>query len=149
MFAKFAHLTSGSAAFKRLAVALVTLALLCTLPLAGCSSGAQDADNATSGEAVELAETTVTIIDADGQTATYTVVTAAEGATVLSILEATDVELVVEDGPSGKYISAINGKAAEGNSGWVYTVNGEEVMDSADTCAVKSGDTVEFSYITM
>ena len=136
-------------AFKKLVIGIATLVLLCSLPLAGCSSGTSDASSSASGAAVELAQTTVTVTDADGQVASYTVETAAEGATVLSVIQATVADVTVEDGQYGTYISAINGLAAEGSSGWVYTVNGEQVMDSVDACPIADGDTVEFSYITM
>lgn len=136
-------------AFKKLVIGIATLVLLCSLPLAGCSSGTSDASSSASGAAVELAQATVTVTDADGQVASYTVETAAEGATVLSVIQATDADVTVEDGQYGTYISAINGLAAEGSSGWVYTVNGEQVMESVDACPVADGDTVEFSYITM
>lgn len=136
-------------AFKKLVIGIATLVLLCSLPLAGCSSGTSDASSSASGAAVELAQTTVTVTDADGQVASYTVETAAEGATVLSVIQATDADVTVEDGQYGTYVSAINGLAAEGSSGWVYTVNGEQVMESVDACPVADGDTVEFSYITM
>lgn len=136
-------------AFKKLVIGIATLVLLCSLPLAGCSSGTSDASSSASGATVELAQTTVTVTDADGQVASYTVETAAEGATVLSVIQATDADVTVEDGQYGTYISAINGLAAEGSSGWVYTVNGEQVMDSVDACPIADGDTVEFSYITM
>lgn len=136
-------------AFKKLVIGIATLVLLCSLPLAGCSSGTSDASSSASGAAVELAQTTVTVTDADGQVASYTVETATEGATVLSVIQATDADVTVEDGQYGTYISAINGLAAEGSSGWVYTVNGEQVMESVDACPVADGDTVEFSYITM
>lgn len=136
-------------AFKKLVIGIATLVLLCSLPLAGCSPGTSDASSSASGAAVELAQTTVTVTDADGQVASYTVETAAEGATVLSVIQATDADVTVEDGQYGTYISAINGLAAEGSSGWVYTVNGEQVMESVDACPVADGDTVEFSYITM
>lgn len=136
-------------AFKKLVISIATLVLLCSLPLTGCSSGTSDASSSASGAAVELAQTTVTVTDADGQVASYTVETAAEGATVLSVIQATDADVTVEDGQYGTYISAINGLAAEGSSGWVYTVNGEQVMESVDACPVADGDTVEFSYITM
>ena len=135
--------------FKKLVIGIATLVLLCSLPLAGCSSGTSDASSSASGAAVELAQTTVTVTDADGQVASYTVETAAEGATVLSVIQATDADVTVEDGQYGTYISAINGLAAEGSSGWVYTVNGEQVMESVDACPVAGGDTVEFAYITM
>lgn len=136
-------------AFKKLVIGIATLVLLCSLPLAGCSSGTSDASSSASGAAVELAQTTVTVTDADGQVASYTVEMAAQGATVLSVIQATDADVTVENGQYGTYISAINGLAAEGSSGWVYTVNGEQVMESVDACPVADGDTVEFSYITM
>lgn len=136
-------------AFKKLVIGVATLVLLCSLPLAGCSSGTSGASSSASGAAVELAQTTVTVTDADGQVANYTVETAAEGATVLSVIQATDADVTVENGQYGTYISAINGLTAEGSSGWVYTVNGEQVMESVDACPVADGDTVEFSYITM
>ena len=136
-------------AFKKLVIGVATLVLLCSLPLAGCSSGTSGASSSASGAAVELAQTTVTVTDADGQVANYTVETAAEGATVLSVIQATDADVTVENGQYGTCISAINGLAAEGSSGWVYTVNGEQVMESVDACPVADGDTVEFSYITM
>ena len=148
-FDQFTNFMERGKAFKKLVIGIATLVLLCSLPLTGCSSGTSDASSSASGAAVELAQTTVTVTDADGQVASYTVETAAEGATVLSVIQATDADVTVEDGQYGTYISAINGLAAEGSSGWVYTVNGEQVMESVDACPVADGDTVEFSYITM
>lgn len=149
MVVESGRISNVNVAFKKLVIGIATLVLLCSLPLAGCSSGTSDASSSASGAAVELAQTTVTVTDADGQVASYTVETAAEGATVLSVIQATDADVTVEDGQYGTYISAINGLAAEGSSGWVYTVNGEQVMESVDACPVADGDTVEFSYITM
>ena len=149
MIVESGRIAHVNVAFKKLVIGIATLVLLCSLPLAGCSSGTSDASSSASGAAVELAQTTVTVTDADGQVASYTVETAAEGATVLSVIQATDADVTVEDGQYGTYISAINGLAAEGSSGWVYTVNGEQVMESVDACPVADGDTVEFSYITM
>lgn len=60
-----------------------------------------------------------------------------------------DAEVATENSQYGTYITAINGITAEGNSGWVYTVNGEQVMEAVDVCPVAAGDTVEFSFITM
>lgn len=144
MFVKSGRIAHVNAATKTLYAGIVALMLLCALVLAGCGSGAP-----SSSASAEAIETTVTITDADGQTASYTAQIPAADATVLAAIEATDAELVVEDGPYGKYISAINGKAAEGNSGWIYTVNDEDVMESVDVCQVGDGDTVAFSYITM
>lgn len=154
MFAKSGHVAQ-LATPKKLLIALAAFMLLCALSLTGCgsdspsSSSADGSSAASSQAAAESIEATVTITDADGQPMDYTVVTDAQGATVLSVIQTTDADVTVEDGQYGTYISAINGQAAEGNSGWVYTVNGEQAMDSVDVHPVVNGDSVEISYITM
>lgn len=144
MFVKSGRIAHVNAATKRLYAGIVAFMLLCALALAGCGSGAP-----SSSASAEAIETTVTITDADSQTASYTAQIPAADATVLAAIEATDAEVTTENGQYGTYITAINGKVAEGNSGWIYTVNDEEVMESVDVCQVEDGDTVAFSYITM
>lgn len=160
MVVKSGRFAPINAAMKRLVACIAALALLCSLALAGCgsspssSASAPDAqESAASSQAAEQPgesiEAKVTITDAEGQTTSYTVQIPQAQATALAALEATDAEATIEDSQYGKYITAINGVAAEGNSGWVYTVNGEQVMDAVDVCPVAAGDTVEFSFITM
>lgn len=150
---------------KRLFACIAACALFTSLALAGCGSNAPASSSAASTQGSsssaaaaasqqadqpgELIETKATITDADGNTTSYTVQILAADATALAVLEATDAEVTTENSQYGTYITAINGIAAEGNSGWVYTVNGEQVMEAVDVCPVAAGDTVEFSFITM
>ena len=148
---------------KRLFACIAACALFASLALAGCGSNAPASSSAASAQGSssaaaasqqadppgELIETKATITDADGNTTSYTVQMPAADATALAVLEATDAEVATENSQYGTYITAINGIAAEGNSGWVYTVNGEQVMEAVDVCPVAAGDTVEFSFITM
>ena len=149
---------------KRLFACIAACALFASLALAGCGSNAPASSSAASAQGSssaaatasqqadqpgELIETKATITDADGNTTSYTVQISAADATALAVLEATDAEVATENSQYGTYITAINGIAAEGNSGWVYTVNGEQVMEAVDVCPVAAGDTVEFSVITM
>lgn len=146
---------------KRLFACIAACALFASLALAGCGSNAPASSSAASTQGSstaasqqadqpgELIETKATITDADGNTTSYTVQIPAADATALAVLEATDAEIATENSQYGTYITAINGIAAEGNSGWVYTVNGEQVTEAVDVCPVAAGDTVEFSFITM
>lgn len=148
---------------KRLFACIAACALFASLALAGCGSNAPASSSAASAQGSsaaatasqqadqpgELIETKATITDADGNTTSYTVQISAADATALAVLEATDAEVATENSQYGTYITAINGIVAEGNSGWVYTVNGEQVMEAVDVCPVAAGDTVEFSFITM
>lgn len=148
---------------KRLFACIAACALFASLALAGCGSNTPASSSAASpqgsssaaaasqqaDQSGELIETKATITDADGNTTSYTVQIPAADATALAVLEATDAEVVTENSQYGTYITAINGITAEGNSGWVYTVNGEQVMEAVDVCPVAAGDTVEFSFITM
>lgn len=148
---------------KRLFACIAACALFASLALAGCGSNAPASSSAASTQGSssaaaasqqadqpgELIETKATITDADGNTTSYTVQIPAADATALAVLEATDAEVATENSQYGTYITAINGITAEGNSGWVYTVNGEQIMEAVDVCPVAAGDTVEFSFITM
>ena len=148
---------------KRLFACIAACALFASLVLAGCGSNAPASSSAASPQGSssaaaasqqadqpgELIETKATITDADGNTTSYTVQIPAADATALAVLEATDAEVATENSQYGTYITAINGITAEGNSGWVYTVNGEQIMEAVDVCPVAAGDTVEFSFITM
>ena len=148
---------------KRLFACIAACALFASLALAGCGSNTPASSSAASpqgsssaaaasqqaDQSGELIETKATITDADGNTTSYTVQIPAADATAHAVREATDAEVVTENSQYGTYITAINGITAEGNSGWVYTVNGEQIMEAVDVCPVAAGDTVEFSFITM
>ena len=142
---------SRSLSFTRSALSLlVVLALASVAVLSGCSSASSaDGSSQSSSSAAIQAEgptidATLIVKDpaaADAEGASYPVKVAQEEATVLAA--------VIEDGRDGKYITSIGGKAAEGSSGWVYTVNGEQVMEAIDVCTLDDGDTVELEYLSM
>lgn len=76
-------------------------------------------------------------------------VEAPEESTVLELFGYTDLDVVVEDGPYGAFVASINGVANEGTKGWTYTVNEEQVQESAANVKVTQGDSVQWSYIDM
>lgn len=148
---------------KKLAAILTTCALAMALVLGGCSSegAAGDTDAATSAQtasqgapsdSAQNAEgVTVSVVmpegaDAESQSAEVSI--PAEG-TVYDALMATGWDVQAEDGEYGKYVTSING-VANGSlgdmSGWVFTVNGEQVMEGCDACKLAAGDTVEWTF---
>lgn len=76
-------------------------------------------------------------------TGTYTV---AKDASALDALQATDLDVTIEDGQYGAYVTSVDGLASEGSNGWVYTVNGESAAVSAGDYTLADGDTVAWSY---
>lgn len=128
----------------RLVAAVFALAFSMMLLASCASSESKPADGgATIDVTVAVAANEDKGIAAQEQT-----VEVAEGATVLVATEATEFKPVVEDSEYGAYVSSLNGVAAEGNAGWVYTVNGESVMEGADACVLEAGDSVEWSYMS-
>ena len=85
-------------------------------------------------------------VDAESQTAEVSI--PVDG-TVYDALVATGWDVQAEDGDYGKYVTAING-VANGSlgdmSGWVFTVNGEQIMEGCDACKLAAGDTVEWTF---
>jgi len=73
-----------------------------------------------------------------------------EGGTVLDALsaygEANDCEIVMEETANPPYVVGIGGHQATDTAGWVYEVNDEMVMESADACVVNDGDEISWSF---
>lgn len=119
------------------------------------ASTSQTADNSAASSAEQAVSATVSITypeDSEKAPVSYTVSLAEGATTVLDALAALSDEgigYVAEDSQYGTYIISIDEVEAEGSSGWIYTVNGEQVMESADVCQLANGDSVEFEYITM
>lgn len=112
------------------------------------SSSSQAQSSAASENTIE---TTIVVVDPEDESSVLAkeTVSIPEGKTVYDALEVSSLDTDIQDSQYGKYLVAINGVTAEGSSGWVYTVNGEEVMESIDAHQLKADDTVEFKYITM
>lgn len=145
---------------KKALALLASLLLAATLAMTGCAQGAssgasssQDSSSQSSAAQAAVQDINVTLVVLDpadeALKAADEGVVIEEGATVYDALEASTLDAQIEDSSYGKYLTSMAGTAAEGSSGWVYTVNGEEVMESIDSCVLSDGDTVEFKYITM
>lgn len=146
---------------KKAVALLVSLLLASAIAMTGCatdaSSDASSSNQSSSSQssaaqaAVQDINVTLVVLDPADEAlkAADEGVVIEEGATVYDALEASTLDAQIEDSSYGKYLTSMAGTAAEGSSGWVYTVNGEEVMESIDSCVLSDGDTVEFKYITM
>ena len=77
-------------------------------------------------------------------------VTVRENSSVLDVLnkyaDANDVKIIMDDTSSTPYVSSIGGVDATDTAGWVYEVNDETIMETADKHIVKDGDDIEWSF---
>ncbi|WP_286142746.1 DUF4430 domain-containing protein [Adlercreutzia caecimuris] len=118
----------------------------------GAAAGA-DAKAGDAAGASDAAESKVTVSvtmpeGASASSESAEVSIPAEG-TVYDALMATGWDVQAEDSDYGKYVTSINGIAngSEGEmSGWVFTVNNEQVMEGCDACKLADGDTVEWTF---
>lgn len=171
------HIRSNPAStrFLHIGFALI-LAFMLALAGAGCASpndsGGTPAANDSSGSAAASGSTTasgisvkVTIdcseaVEAGNATALAIAddkgmlfdetVELEEGATVYDALVATGVTFVSTESSMGSYVSGIGGLSMgdEGEmSGWIYTVNQESVMESANDLKLSDGDSVEWNFV--
>ena len=156
---------------KQWLVALVALALTFLLVVPGCASEAADNGGSGSGEnaaeqaaqgaeeegpidAGQAAEdivvpVSITMPESAGAEPKTIEVTVADGSTVLQATEAAGWDVQVENSDYGKFVTSINGIAngSEGDaSGWVYTVNDEQVMEACDVRQLTAGDSVQWSF---
>lgn len=157
---------------KKLLASLLALAFAALLALAGCAGDNTASDNADAQDAAataaaeqnnasvgddaagaDAAEAKVTVSvampeGADAASENVEVTVPAEG-TVYDALVATGWDVQAENSDYGKYVTSINGIAngSEGEmSGWVFTVNNEQVMEGCDACKLVDGDTVEWTF---
>ena len=76
----------------------------------------------------------------------------AEGSSVLDALnayaEANGCDEVMDENATPPYVIGIGGLEATATAGWVYEVNDEMVMESADACVLNAGDEVSWSFET-
>lgn len=156
---------------KQWLVALVALAFTFLLMVPGCASEAADNGGSGSGEnaaeqAAQVAEeegpieagqasedivvpVSITMPESAGAEPKTIEVTVADGSTVLQATEAAGWDVQVENSDYGKFVTSINGIAngSEGDaSGWVYTVNDEQVMEACDVRQLTAGDSVQWSF---
>ena len=156
---------------KQWLVALVALAFTFLLVVPCCAGEAADNGGSGSGEnaaeqAAQVAEeegpieagqaaedivvpVSITMPESAGAEPKTIEVTVADGSTVLQATEAAGWDVQVENSDYGKFVTSINGIAngSEGDaSGWVYTVNDEQVMEACDVRQLTAGDSVQWSF---
>ena len=75
-----------------------------------------------------------------------------DGATVMQILEAfatqQNLDVVVDESSATVYVTSIGGVAAGGNTGWIYEINDESVMEEAAKCVPANGDEITWEFIS-
>lgn len=75
-----------------------------------------------------------------------------DGSTALDMLnlyaEAEGVEIVMSETSDTAYVTSIGGVAETANAGWIYEVDDEMTMDSADQHIVKPGAEITWEFMS-
>lgn len=122
--------------------AVLALAVACGIAVAGCKKK----------DAPATDQVTVTVAYVDGTDPlgpTVSVdVNVPKDATVYDALVATGFQIDAEDAQWGKYVHGIAGIQDSSNTGWVYTEDGNEVMEGSDAHTVVPGATYLWTLIS-
>jgi len=132
---------------KKVLVILMTLVMV--FAMTACGGGSNGGDSGT----------TITVeieIDYPDESGIADVedmkVEISEGGSVLDALnayaEANGCDVVMDENATPPYVIGIGGLEATATAGWVYEVNDEMVMESADACVLNAGDEVSWSFET-
>lgn len=133
-----------------LILTLIGLVFSVTLLSACASQGESPSSSAESeGQAATISATvSIAAVEDAGFSGTNASVSLPEGSTVYDALVASETQIDAAEAEYGMFVSAIAGVENSDSSGWVYTVNGEQVMDACDDFVLSDGDVVEWSYTT-
>lgn len=118
--------------------------LLAALALPACGEDGPPSP-AGSGEAavVEIA------IEQEGGEAQMLSVTTESGASALQAMQSAEgLELEIEGAGRDAYITAINGRAASADQGWVFAINGESSQVGVGAATVQNGDMLRWCYVS-
>lgn len=163
----------GSALHRRLLALAAAALLVAMVVLAGCSGSSNSASQSDTKESVAAEkaaaesgsgasaegngtqedEITVNLVvlDPHAEDAVFFdgAVSVLADAVVIDAFNETALNFTVEDSSYGPYLTSIEGVGAQGTSGWVYTLNGEEVTVGAGEQGLSDGDTIQWSYVDM
>ena len=133
---------------KKVLTVLMTLVMVFAMTACGGSADAPAEDAAMITVEIEIDYPDETgVADAE-----EVVVEVPEGSAVLDVLnafaEANGCEIVMDENATPPYVIGIGGVEATDTAGWVYEVNDEMVMESADECVVNAGDEISWSFET-
>ena len=133
---------------------VILLSFVMILAFAGCGSDSQSEDEQTQQAA---AETTIQITmdisfpdDSGMEDIEDASVTVESGSSVLNALnvyaDEADLEIEMDNASENPYVTGIGGILESDTAGWIYEVNDEMVMESADACILNDGDNVSWNY---
>ena len=151
---KFARTSTTNPLFTmgKKGLALVfALALACAVALPACSaSEGGSGSGGSSSEQQAAIDVTVKLLAVEdaGIEAQEIAVSIPEGGTAYEALVESGLDITAAESDYGMFVSAIAGLEGGDTSGWVYTLNGEQVMDACDDLVLSAGDVVEWSYTT-
>lgn len=117
---------------------------------ATASTGGAPLPSAPAQPATVTVSVSVDSSAADGRVSGGANPTFEQGATVYDALMACGLSVNASSTPLGIYVSAIGGLAEKeypGESGWVYTVNGERINISCSSYILQDGDVVRWFYV--
>ena len=109
------------------------------------TGGSKKGSSSQSTDSSQTAPAKVCYVTIDGY-CSGKAITLQGGDTAYSVLKRSGASVVAENSQFGIYVKAINGRYAEGVSGWMYSVNGVTPNTSAGNYGVKSGDTVRWYW---
>ena len=140
---------------KKLSV--IILALIMVFAMAACGGNSQNNGSSDNGQTSDAPQMTV-VIDIDYPDASGIAdvddvkMQVVKGSSVLTVLNeyaaANNCEVVMSDTSSTAYVVSIGGLEATDTAGWVYEVNDQMIMESADVCILEDGDKVSWDFET-
>ncbi|MEY8437606.1 DUF4430 domain-containing protein [Atopobiaceae bacterium 24-176] len=130
----------------RVAMLVAAVLVATASPALVACSGAGQASNASSQPAAAEKQAQLTVTQKVGDV--EKTVEVAEGSTVLDVLTASGVPFESSNGSYGAYVTSIDGKAAGSNTGWTFSVNGEQPTVGCDACKVADGDIVAWEFVS-
>ena len=75
-----------------------------------------------------------------------------EGATALDMLhaygEAAGIEIIMSDTSATAYVTSIGGVAETMDAGWIYEIDGEMTLETADEYVVKQGTEITWEFMS-
>lgn len=139
---------------KKVLVFLMSMIMVFVLAACGGGSDSGSAEGAAEEAAANI--TVVMEIDYPDESGVADVEDASveipEGASVLDALnayaDANSCEIVMADSSDSPYVTSIGGVEATDTAGWVYELNDEMLMESADACVLAAGDEISWSFET-
>lgn len=135
---------------KKLSI-LITC-LIMTFALVSCGDSDKNTNESGSENTGEISVTLdIDFPDNSGETdIDDTKVNVTSDASALDVLktycESNDIKITMDESSESPYVTSIGKAAATDNAGWVFEINDEMIMESADKAMVKDGDKVDWSF---